>query len=594
MAIVGWAALAAWGMVPDARAGEPAQLAGDEIAALIQGLDHPDYDTRHRAREKLGELTERKDLQPILAEQFQRVLVKEGISYELRSVLAELRRAMPAAEVVAPAEVGQAEIDRLLDELNNNSFARRVGAQQRLNWLLENPAAGVRIMNGLKARLAADVDDDEVEAEAPAAIEGAAADEDSKAPTEDRQPLINLWRDVRGRWLSSPTEWPLAKVDEKQWRQWIADVCRQSDEPADRRRRDIATRELRDLLAREDYITPVQEALKKQLDYTGDSPATKRIERLLAWLQPAMVAEVWLDGQHVTIQNLLVDVPQVPDGAPRTTHFDRIDDRTAHCVSGNTLEPGDYAVGVAIPHPRGQNMTFHLINLPTPRRRMAYKYLVRRPQADRRREISDRTMAALVADKRHLTQIDLAMLHQLDPHSISKFIGAYFAAVPDRPLKSGDGYPTTFTTEHEVICSMLADVGTHEAVAALEKAALAREQDHVGPQPQYPLAWIAALAIAGRDPWERVDEWLASQVARDTSLSPSLNPGPEIGATAAFLLLRRHDQSPRVFGLVEVQDDMLQSSGVNGYRFSEPADRAAVQDWWSKKAAQQRELDKRG
>ncbi len=162
------AALVAWqACVPGAIGAEPAASPGQEVAALIQTLDHPDYDARRRAREKLHELARHKDLQPILAEQFQKVLIKEGVSYEVRSALVELRRSLPAAETMVPAEVGEAEIERLLDELNNDSFAERIGAQQRLNWLLSSPAAGVRIMAGLKARLATDIDEDEAEAGNP-------------------------------------------------------------------------------------------------------------------------------------------------------------------------------------------------------------------------------------------------------------------------------------------------------------------------------------------------------------------------------------------------------------------------------------------
>ena len=225
------------------------------------------------------------------------MLIKEGVSYEVRSVLADLRRSLPAAEAIAPAEVSQEEIDRLLDELRSDSFAKRVGARQRLTWLLDNPADAVRIMTDLKSRLAGDVgaDEDDLELGSTVPAETLTPAED-RPPGEDRQPLVTLWRDVRARWLSSPTEWPLPKVEEKQWRDWIADLCREGDDTAIRNRRVVATRELRDLLAREAYLVPIEQALKKQLDYTGDSPATGRIERLLAWLHPALVAEVWSDG----------------------------------------------------------------------------------------------------------------------------------------------------------------------------------------------------------------------------------------------------------------------------------------------------------
>ena len=459
---------------------ERAAAPGPSIARLIAALDHPDYDYRRRAQEKLQEVAREKDLQPLLAEQIQRVLVKQGVSYEVRSVLVELRRMLPAAETLAPTDVGQAEIDRLLDELDNDSFAQRVGAAERLNWLLGSPAAGVRMMTTLKARLQVDLDDEEAEAERPG-TEPAAGDADERpAAGEDRHPLVALLHEVRGRWLTSPTEWPLPAVEETRWRGWIQDLASERDDQDARIRRAVASRELRDLLARQQYTQPVTEALQKNRDETGALPGALAIERLLAWVQPAMVAEVWQDHRHVTIQYLIVGVPQFPEGAWRATHFDRIDDHTAHCVSGNNLEPGDYPVGQAIPHPHGHyfmappsglNLMFHLINLPTPRQRMAYKYLARRPQADRLRELSQRTMDAIVAEKRRPTPGGLSMLAQIDAEVLSRSIGAYFDAVPDHSLNQIDRYPAALRTDHEALCELLADVGTHDALPALEKEA---------------------------------------------------------------------------------------------------------------------------
>src|SRR6185436_7373937 len=116
----------------------------------------------------------------------------------------------------------------------------------------------------------------------------------------------------------------------------------------------------------------------KAIEEAGDAATEQRLRAVYEWTQPAMVAEIWSAQRHVTIQYLLVDVPQFPEGGLRATHFDSIDERTAHCVSGNSLVPGDYAVGVAIPHPEGREVMFHLQNLPTPRRRLAYTYKVKR------------------------------------------------------------------------------------------------------------------------------------------------------------------------------------------------------------------------
>ena len=60
-----------------------------------------------------------------------------------------------------------------------------------------------------------------------------------------------------------------------------------------------------------------------------------------------------------------------------------------------------------------------------------------------------------------------------DPRSVSRFVGPYFEAVPDRRMASSGGDLAGQMTLHGTICSILATVGTHEAVPALEKLARA-------------------------------------------------------------------------------------------------------------------------
>ncbi|MCR4415109.1 MAG: hypothetical protein NUV77_22035, partial [Thermoguttaceae bacterium] len=68
-----------------------------------------------------------------------------------------------------------------------------------------------------------------------------------------------------------------------------------------------------------------------------------------------------------------------------------------HCVSGQNLAPGDYPVGVAFPHPKQPGYFFHLVNLTTPRRKMANQYVVEMPAAKRLAELSRRTFAWMLA-----------------------------------------------------------------------------------------------------------------------------------------------------------------------------------------------------
>src|SRR5581483_3855094 len=139
-------------------------------------------------------------------------------------------------------------------------------------------------------------------------------------------------------------------------------------------------------------LPQVKAALEKRLaDGQLANDAQTRLTAVLDWTRPAMTAEFWQSGRHLGIQHMIVGVPHFPQGARRASHFDSIDDQTAHCVSGNSLSPGDYPVGVFFPHPLTLEACFQLVNLPTPRKRMAYEYYVKRDESLRRAEISQRT-----------------------------------------------------------------------------------------------------------------------------------------------------------------------------------------------------------
>ena len=134
---------------------------------------------------------------------------------------------------------------------------------------------------------------------------------------------------------------------------------------------DVAEGELIDLLIYDAWTPKVRDALAMRLESQEDLPpeALERLDRLYDLCQPAMAAEIWVERSHNTVQYLLVDVPQRVEQAERTTHFDRIDDKMAHCVSGNSLAPGDYPVGIGLPpthplNPVKEGRLFHLINLP--------------------------------------------------------------------------------------------------------------------------------------------------------------------------------------------------------------------------------------
>ena len=310
-----------------------------------------------------------------------------------------------------------------------------------------------------------------------------------------------------------------------------------------------------------------------------------------------MVAEYWYGRRHTTEQHLLVGVPSQAPIATRPSHFDRIDDRTAHCVSGNTLSPGDYPVGVAFPSPRPPNGFFHLVNLPTPRRRMAYTHYVRTDESERLAALSRRTLERMLARKSELSVPEVLMLAQLDPREVSRFAGEYFHLVGDRHLLSADpmaamwhdprqGRPSRFG----MICAQLAVDGTKEATPGLLKAI---NKDRFLPPSSsapYRLHWLAALAIAKRDPWPSADTWLAGSISRNEPLVEGRADGPESGATAAGLLLGRHRQRPGRFDLLPVPEPLLLRVGVEGYRFGSADAPRKIQFWWKQESQERQEL----
>jgi hypothetical protein len=125
-------------------------------------------------------------------------------------------------------------------------------------------------------------------------------------------------------------------------------------------------------------------------------------------------------------------------------------------------------------------------------------------------------------------------------------------------------------------------VGTNECVPALEKLA---RSGALG-KPEYPsrvdVAWVAILAIATRDPWPNIDDWLIGLIDEVAPLTTDPDQPPELGASAAGLLLDRHGASVRPFGLATAGEAVTDAFQFYGYRFTSDRDRSDVKRWWKK------------
>ena len=395
--------------------------------------------------------------------------------------------------------------------------------------------------------------------------------------------------------MSDPAGWELPAIDDEQMRQWIDDLARpapKGESPGQWEVHRAAQRELLDLLARDEYVQKLTAAIKSRLKQDLDADAAARLQAVLDLTKPELVAEYWQDRRQLSEQHMLVGVPTMAPGAINPSHFDRIDDRTAHCVSGNSLSPGEYPVGVAFPHPQQEGAIFHLVNLPTPRRRMAYTHYVQTDEAKRLAALSRRTFDRILESKRLLGEPELLMLGQLDPAEASRFAGKYFFAVDDGRLPNSGmprlgGQPSRFG----MICVQLALDGTKDAMPGLTEAiAKGRFLPPTAVAP-YRLQWFAAFSIAARDPWPEIDAWLAEQIAsRETLILIRATGGAEVGATAAAMLLARHNRPLAGFDLQPVADPMLNRLHVNGYRFASEDARKRVQQWWEEGAAKKAQV----
>ncbi len=549
-----------------------AEEALHQAAQLIEQLDDARFEVRQRAAAHLEQLAERKENQRPLAQAIQEILLKSETSFEVRSQLELLLKKLPATALpVPPDNVTPEQIRQLVQQLDAGKYSERLGAAARLRWFITRPELACETMTLLK----------HVQADA------------SLSP-EARKQLQAIADAARQVWLTSdPKDWRLPVVSDGEIQGWLDDLTAEPPgedaSPAERKavaaRQEAAQQELYDLLARDDYLPRIKAALEQRLARIEmDDAARVRLETLFNLTRPAMVAEYWEEKHHLGIQHLLVGVPSQSAGARRPSHFDRIDDQTAHCVSGNSLSAGDYPVGVLFPHPEPirANSQFHLVNLPTPRRRMAYEYFVKTDEATRLRELSERTLARILAERRPLSEAEFCMVQQLDEGAVSRFAGPYFMAV-------GDPIPPDREAEHRAgrasacvnLCQVLAEIGTREALEGLQTAI--KEKRFNEPTPELPenWPWIAALAIAERHPDPKDDPWLASLIERTDPLRLEGDRPPELGATAAAILLMRHHVPLGRFGLESAEDRMLAESGAPGYRFVAAEMRQKVLRWWA-------------
>ena len=393
-------------------------------------------------------------MQPALALVLERLLLAPDTSYEVRALCEPVLSRLPAPPADSIPQITPEEIDRLLGDVDAASYGQRVGAAMRLAWIAKrNPQWAATVAEKLKQRL-----------------------KDPQLPSDVRRQLVELRETAWVRWLASdPATWPAATATDQNVEAWLNTLTSTTETPL---AQECAARELSDLVVYESWAPKLKAAVAKCLENAELPPeAIERLTRLSDLCQPAMVAEIWEDRIHSTLQYLLVDVPQFPDQAMRSTHFSSIDDTTAHCVSGNSLAPGDYPVGVAIPvtHPQAdyrENRMFQLINLPNARQRMLYDLAKLKVEPSQRlHELSERTAAWMAAQKRCLTEREIALLRQLDGDVVSRFAGPYLLSIDDQPKTEPEAFQFGGRgSRHTLLCAVLVENGTHDVLPSLVEA----------------------------------------------------------------------------------------------------------------------------
>ena len=153
--------------------------------------------------------------------------------------------------------------------LDDDSYARRVGAAERLDWLLGNPKMVCPVLVRLKQRLA-----------------------DGAAGAEDRGQLEAAYGRARQAWLLSDSAgWELPAVSDEQIERLAGrSGCGPPGRPG---RCETAERELLDLLARDPYVPRVGKAIRARLTRDLGAAASARLQTLLDWTKPEIVAEIW-------------------------------------------------------------------------------------------------------------------------------------------------------------------------------------------------------------------------------------------------------------------------------------------------------------
>ena len=135
------AASPAWGENPQS----PAERRAEQLAEFqlrIRELDSPCYETRQLAAERLEDWVDRPEMATLLAEQFQQLVLQPELPLEVRWRILIWRKRLPPVKSEPPRSAPAEELERLVRQLDDDSYSVRAGAFERLQWMAASAVPG--------------------------------------------------------------------------------------------------------------------------------------------------------------------------------------------------------------------------------------------------------------------------------------------------------------------------------------------------------------------------------------------------------------------------------------------------------------------
>src|SRR5487761_1330452 len=230
-----------------------------DIPRLIAALADDDFDVRKQAAQRLAGPAKQPEQREPLARAVRAELDRVETPYEARRQLGRLARGLPTVKAETPKAISDDDLDRLIEQLDGDTYAVRIGAAAKVASLVDQPSIACRTVERLRPLL--------------------------RGPTLSRQTrerLEPIWDRAQLVWLTSePSTWQWTRVEPEQIDDWLDRLVRPVPPPVaeeslqeararlERKRRlagrETAEAQLLVLLARDDQTARVTAAIDERL-----------------------------------------------------------------------------------------------------------------------------------------------------------------------------------------------------------------------------------------------------------------------------------------------------------------------------------------